>query len=100
VGSIRRECLDHAIVRKRRSLRRTLRCYLAYHEHSRTHLALAKAAAEPRHVFLPARDRWSSMNVARGIRTDADRGMTHVIFLAMVRLPGDFRVSEITLGLL
>jgi putative transposase len=43
VGSIRRECLDHIIVWNQRSLRRILRDYFAYYEHSRTHLALAKS---------------------------------------------------------
>src|SRR6266404_4025639 len=50
VGSIRRECLDHVIVRNERSLRRTLRNYFAYYQRSRTHLALGKDAPEPRAV--------------------------------------------------
>ena len=31
IGSIRRECLDHVIVRNERHLRRVLRSYMAYH---------------------------------------------------------------------
>ena len=50
VGSIRRECLDHLIVWNQRSLRRTLQSYFAYYGHSRTHLALAKDAPQPRAV--------------------------------------------------
>jgi putative transposase len=50
VGSIRRECLDHLIVWNQRSLRRTLQSYFDYYGHSRTHLALAKDAPEPRAV--------------------------------------------------
>src|SRR3984893_10929522 len=46
VGSIRRECLDHVIVWNQRSLRRLLRSYFAYYQHSRTHLALGKDAPE------------------------------------------------------
>jgi hypothetical protein len=50
VGSIRRECLDHLIVWNQRSLRRTLQSYFDYYGHSRTHLALAKDAPQPRAV--------------------------------------------------
>ena len=48
IGSIRRECLDHVIVWNETSLRRILRSYFDYYEKSRTHLALAKDAPEPR----------------------------------------------------
>jgi hypothetical protein len=57
VGSIRRECLDHVIVCNQRSLRRTLRSYFAYYQRSRTHLALAKDAPEPRAVEFPQQGR-------------------------------------------
>ena len=53
IGSIRRECLDHFIVWNQTSLRRTLRSYFHYYEKSRTHLALAKDAPEPRAVDRP-----------------------------------------------
>jgi putative transposase len=53
IGSIRRECLDHIIVRNERSLRRTLQSYFAYYQHSRTHLAVAKDAPESRVVEKP-----------------------------------------------
>jgi putative transposase len=52
-GSIRRECLDHIIVWTQRSLRRILRDYFAYCEHSRMHLALPKGAPEPRALEKP-----------------------------------------------
>ena len=57
VGSIRRECLDHIMVWNQRSLRRTLQSYFAYYQRSRTHLALAKDAPEPRAVETPAQGR-------------------------------------------
>ena len=57
VGSIRRECLDHVMVWNQRSLRRTLQSYFAYYQRSRTHLALAKDAPEPRAVEPPAQGR-------------------------------------------
>ena len=57
VGSIRRECLDHVIVWNRRSLRRTLHSYFAYHPRSRTHLALGKDAPESRAVEKPEQGR-------------------------------------------
>jgi putative transposase len=57
VGSIRRECLDHVIVWNQRSLRRILRSYFAYYQHSRTHLALGKDAPDPRTVEPPDQGR-------------------------------------------
>ena len=50
IGSIRRECLDHVIVLNERSLRRTLRSYVDYYHHVRTHLALGKDAPVSRAV--------------------------------------------------
>ena len=50
IGSIRRECLDHAIVLGERHLRRVLREYIAYYHGSRTHLGLGKDAPEPRAI--------------------------------------------------
>ena len=44
IGSIRRECLDHVIVLNESGLRRILKSYFEYYEHSRTHLSLAKDA--------------------------------------------------------
>lgn len=52
-GSIRRECLDHIVVFSESFLRRTLKSYFAYYLHARTHLALAKDAAEPRAIRPP-----------------------------------------------
>ena len=53
IGSIRRECLDHAIVLGKRHLRRLLTAYLAYYHGARTHLALEKDAPTPRRVQTP-----------------------------------------------
>ncbi|HYT19900.1 MAG TPA: integrase core domain-containing protein [Candidatus Polarisedimenticolia bacterium] len=50
IGSMRRECLDHVIILNQRHLRRLLKSYLYYHR-SRTHLALAKDAPEPRAIM-------------------------------------------------
>ena len=50
IGSIRRECLDHMIVRSEDHLRRTLAAYAGYYNETRTHLALGKDAPEPRSV--------------------------------------------------
>jgi len=38
---LQRECLDHIIVFNESSLRRILKSYFDYYEHSRTHLALS-----------------------------------------------------------
>ncbi len=48
IGSIRRDCLDHAIVLGEHHLRRLLHSYLAYYHNARTHLSLCKDAPEPR----------------------------------------------------
>ena len=50
IGSIRRECLDHVVILNQRHLRRLLKSYFAYYHCSRTHLALAKDAPEPRAI--------------------------------------------------
>ncbi len=42
IGSIRRECLDHLIVRSEAHLRRVLNRYVAYYNVTRTHLGLHK----------------------------------------------------------
>jgi putative transposase len=50
IGSIRRECLDHAVVLNHRHLTRLLRKYFDYYHRCRTHLSLDKDAPEPRAV--------------------------------------------------
>ena len=52
IGSIRRECTNHIIVLND-SLRRILKSYFHYYEHSRTHLALEKDSPQPRAVQSP-----------------------------------------------
>ena len=51
IGSIRRDCLDHVVVLNRRHLTSLLKKYFVYYHRSRTHLALAKDAPEPRAVM-------------------------------------------------
>jgi len=53
VTIFRRECLDHVIVPDESSLRRLLRSYFDYYQHSRPHLSLAKDAPEPRAIQPP-----------------------------------------------
>jgi transposase InsO family protein len=48
IGSIRRECLDHLIVRNEPHLRRVLRAYTSYYNTTRTHLSLQKDAPHRR----------------------------------------------------
>ena len=50
IGSIRRECLDHAIVLNQAHLRRVLTIYSRYYHRTRTHLGLEKDAPDPRPV--------------------------------------------------
>jgi transposase InsO family protein len=53
IGSIRRECLDHAIIFNERHLRRILVKYFKYYHESRTHLGLGKDCPQPRSVEFP-----------------------------------------------
>jgi transposase InsO family protein len=50
IGSIRRECLDHVMVFNESGLRRILKSYFDYYQHSRTHLSLAKDAPVSRPI--------------------------------------------------
>jgi len=53
IGTIRRECLDRAIVFNQASLCRHVKSFLAYYHESRTHLSLVKDAPVPRPVQPP-----------------------------------------------
>jgi putative transposase len=53
IGSLRRECLDHAVVLGQGQLYRLVQSYLAYHHGWRTHLGLDKDPPEPRRVQPP-----------------------------------------------
>jgi putative transposase len=50
IGSIRRELLDHVIVRNERYLHRLLASYFVYYHHARPHLSLGRNAPVPRQV--------------------------------------------------
>jgi hypothetical protein len=67
IGSIRRECLDHVIVRGERHLRCVLASYTAYYHGARTHLSLAKGRHRSRgHAASGVQAE------RRGTRTDPD----------------------------
>jgi hypothetical protein len=53
IGSLRRECLDHIVVFNECSLRRIVKAYFEYYEHSRTLLALEKHAPASRAILPP-----------------------------------------------
>jgi transposase InsO family protein len=53
IGSIRRECLEHVIVRNAEHLRHLLARDFAYYHHWRTPLSLAMDGPEPRPVHAP-----------------------------------------------
>lgn len=61
IGSIRRECLDHAIVLSESALRRILKSYFEYYERTRTHLSLGKDS--------PSADRSSLLRWDRSSRS-------------------------------
>ena len=50
IGSIRRECLDHALICGEAHLRLALKPYADYYNEARTHLSLNKDAPVPRAV--------------------------------------------------
>ena len=50
IGSIRRECLDHVIVRDEAHLRRVLDAYSLYYNATRTHLGLGKDSPNRRPI--------------------------------------------------
>ena len=54
IGSIRRECLDHALILNEAHLRRLLRSYVAYYNRSRPHQALENNSPFPRTVQPPS----------------------------------------------
>ena len=53
IGSIRRECLDHAVVLSERHLKRLLRGYLAYYHQWRPHRSLEMDSPNGRSVHSP-----------------------------------------------
>src|SRR5438128_2358446 len=53
IGSIRRESLNHVLVRADRHLRRTLARYFTYYHRARTHLSLEKDAPHGRAIERP-----------------------------------------------
>src|SRR5437899_591899 len=57
IGSLRRECLDHVVVVGERHLLGILSKYVDYYNRTRTHLSLAKDAAESRSVQPPSQGR-------------------------------------------
>jgi transposase InsO family protein len=67
IGSIRRECLDHVIVRDEGHLRRVLDAYSLYYNATRTHLSMGKDSPSRR----PVQRRGSI------IATDVPGGLQH-----------------------
>ena len=53
IGSIRRECFDHVIMFNEAGLRRVLKSYFDYYDHTRTHLALDKDSPVLRNIQPP-----------------------------------------------
>ena len=53
IGTLRRDCLDHMIVRSENHLRRVVRDYLGYYHTCRTHLSLDKDTPESRPIEPP-----------------------------------------------
>ena len=58
IGSIRRECLDHALILNEAHLRRLLRAYVAYYNTARPHQALENNSPRPRTVQPPPSGAW------------------------------------------
>ena len=73
IGSIRRECLNHFIVFNESGLRRILRSYFDYYQCSRTHLALAKDAPEPRTTQPPGSGKVVALPILSGLHHRYER---------------------------
>ncbi len=55
LGSVRRECLDHILIMNEAHLRRVLKDYVRYFNHSRPHQGIDQRVPEPTEsVDLPA----------------------------------------------
>jgi transposase InsO family protein len=57
IGSIRRECLDHALILNEAHLRRLLHGYIGYYNTARPHQSLDHNSPQPREVHPPERGR-------------------------------------------
>jgi transposase InsO family protein len=73
IGSIRRECLDHAIVLGERHLQRLLTSYLTYYHGARTHLAPEKDAPTTRRVQTPTEGRMIAFPEVGGLHHRYER---------------------------
>ncbi len=65
IGSVRRECLDHIVVKGETHLRRILNAYAAYYNKSRTHWSLGKDS--PIHRRVEARGMIASTAILGGL---------------------------------
>lgn len=73
IGTIRRECLDHAIVFNERTLSHHLKAFCDYYHRSRTHLSLQKDSPEPRDVQPPELGRIISIAEVGGLHHRYER---------------------------
>jgi len=73
IGSLRRECLDHLIIFKESSLKRILKTYFEYYEHSRTHLSLDKDAPASRTIQHPELGRVTALPQVGGLHHRYER---------------------------
>jgi hypothetical protein len=73
IGSIRRECLDHVIIWKERTLRHHLHQYVAYYHGWRTHLSLDKNAPIPRATQPPSAGRIVQISEVGGLHHHDER---------------------------
>ena len=73
IGTIRRECLDRAIVLNERSLYRHLQAFCSYYHRTRTHLALHKDSPETRAVQTPETGRVTSIPEVGGLHHRYER---------------------------
>src|SRR4029077_12644198 len=96
IGSIRRECLDHAIVLGEWHPRRLLTSYLSYYHGARTHLALAKDAPTPRRVQPPTEGRVLAFPEVGGLNHRSQRRapLPSEGRLAPARRCGDVRLAR------
>ena len=105
IGSVRRECLDHAIILNERHLRRILGSYLDYYLDyyygSRTHLSIGKDTPDGRPVSA-GRVR-NGRFLAQGRRSASSlrtpRGLTTPARIRSIPLCGDVDAADIRMHL-
>jgi len=91
IGSIRRECLDHAIVFNEEHLCRTLTDYLSYHHRHRTPRSLEQDCPELRAVEPPGQGKIIELPLVRGLHHRYARQAAAAGICSLTAMPSSAR---------